>query len=73
MLSIIEKAALNGNLTTVMCRDHANGTQVEVLCIKVIEDGKKELLRPVAKIFENSLEALTEISPPETYRVTGRQ
>jgi len=72
MLSRIEKAALDGNLTTVICKDHANNTQVEVLCIKV-EDGKKEFLRPVAKIFENSLEALTEISPPEMYRVTGRQ
>ena len=66
----IERAALVGNLVTVKCNEQEGDGQVEVLCIRFYEDGK-EFLRPVAKLYKDQFDALKEVSPPETHRVSG--
>ena len=70
MLSQIERAALVGNLVTVKCKEQEGDAQVNVLCIRFF-DGGKEYLRPVAKLYKDQFDALKEVSPPETHRVSG--
>ena len=66
----IERAALVGNLVKVKCNTQEGDGQVEVLCIRFYEDGK-EFLRPVAKLYKDQFDALREVEPPETHRVSG--
>jgi hypothetical protein len=66
----IERAALVGNLVSVKCNEQEGDGQVEVLCIRFYEDGK-EFLRPVAKLYKDQFDALREVNPPETHRVSG--
>lgn len=66
----IERAALVGNLVSVKCNEQEGDGQVDVLCIRFYEDGK-EFLRPVAKLYRDQFDALREVNPPETHRVSG--
>lgn len=68
----IERAALIGNLVTVKCNEQVGNGQVDVLCIRFYENGK-EYLRPVAKLYQDQFEALKEVKPPETHRVSRLQ
>ncbi len=69
-LEQIERAALVGNLVTVTCDEQEGDGQVDVLCIRFHEDGK-EYLRPIARVYKDQFEALKEVIPPETHRVSG--
>ena len=66
----IERAALIGDLVTVKCNEQEGDGQVDVLCIRFYEDGK-QFLRPVARLYKDQFDALKEVSPPETHRVSG--
>jgi hypothetical protein len=66
----IERAALVGDLVTVKCKAQEGDGQVDVLCIRFYEGGK-EFLRPVAKLYKDQFDALSEVAPPETHRVSG--
>jgi hypothetical protein len=70
MIGQIEKAALVGDLVTVKCKEQEGDGQVDVLCIRFFE-GKKEFLRPVARLYKDQFDALSEVEPPETHRVSG--
>ena len=69
-LEQIERAALIGNLVTVTCNEQEGDGQVDVLCIRFHEGGK-EYLRPIARVYKDQFEALKEVTPPETHRVSG--
>ena len=64
----IERAALVGDLVTVKCNKQEGNEHVDVLCIRFYE-GDKVLLRPVAKLYKDQFDALSEVAPPETHRV----
>ena len=66
----IEKAALVGDLVTVKCKEQEGDGQVDVLCIRFYE-GEREFLRPIAKLYKDQFDALREVVPPETHRVSG--
>jgi hypothetical protein len=66
----IERAALVGDLVTVRCKEQEGEGQVDVLCIRFYEGGK-EFLRPVAKLYKDQFDALKEVAPPGTHRVSG--
>ena len=68
----IEKAALVGSLISVKCNEQEGDGQVDVLCIRFFENGR-EYLRPVAKLYKDQFDALKEVIPPETHRVSRLQ
>ncbi len=69
-LEQIERAARVGNLVSVTCNEQDGEGQVNVLCVRFHEGGK-EYLRPIAKLFKDQFDALNEVAPPETHRVSG--
>ena len=68
----IEKAALVGSLISVKCNEQEGDGQVDVLCIRFFENGR-EYLRSVAKLYKDQFDALKEVIPPETHRVSRLQ
>jgi hypothetical protein len=62
MIEILEKAAQEGQLTTVTCRDKATNEDVQVLCIK-IPGG----LKPIGRLYPDVDQAMADVSSPGGY------
>jgi hypothetical protein len=59
MIDTITRAAAEGQLTTVTCRDKATNEEVEILCIKI--DGG---LKPIGRIYPDADYAMADVSSP---------
>ena len=59
MIKTIEKAATEGQLTTVTCRDKVTDEEVEILCLK-IPGG----LKPIARLYHDVDYAMADVYSP---------
>lgn len=59
MIETIEKAAAEGQLTTVKCRDKVTDEEVEILCLK-IPGG----LKPIGRLYHDVDYAMADVSTP---------
>jgi hypothetical protein len=59
MIEEIEKAATEGKLTTVTCRDRVTNEEVEILCLS-IPGG----LKPIGRLYHDVAYAMADVSSP---------
>jgi hypothetical protein len=59
MIETIEKAATEGQLTTVTCRDKVTDEEVEILCLK-IPGG----LKPIGRLYSDVDYAMADVYSP---------
>ena len=59
MIEKIEKAATEGKLTTVKCRDRVTDEEVEILCLK-IPGG----LKPIGRLYDSVDYAMADVTSP---------
>jgi hypothetical protein len=59
MIETIEKAAAEGQLTTVKCNDKVTGEEVEILCLK-IPGG----LKPIGRLYDDVDYAMADVTSP---------
>lgn len=59
MIETIEKAATEGKLTTVTCRDKVTDEEVEILCLE-IPGG----LKPIGRLYHDVDYAMADVSTP---------
>jgi hypothetical protein len=62
MIETIQKAATEGNLTTVKCRDKVTGEEVEILCLE-IPGG----LQPIGRLYYDVDYAMADVASPRGY------
>lgn len=62
MIETIEKAATEGKLTTVRCRDKVTDEEVEILCLK-IPGG----LKPIGRLYPDVDYAMADVTSPGGY------
>ncbi len=59
MLKEIEKAATEGKLTTITCRDKVTNEEVEILCLE-ISGG----LKPIGRLYPDVDYAMADVHTP---------
>ena len=59
MIETIEKAATEGQLTTVKCRDKVTDEEVDILCLR-LPDG----LMPIGRLYPDVDYAMADVTAP---------
>jgi hypothetical protein len=62
MIETIKKAASEGKLTTVKCKDKVTDEEVEILCLK-LPGG----LQPIGRLYHSTGDAMADVSSPGGY------
>ncbi len=62
MIETIEKAAVEGKLTTVRCKDKVTNEEVDILCLE-IPGG----LKPIGRLYPDVDYAMADVTSPGGY------